>query len=123
MKHVNPDDAPSLFDVAPVYVKPVYAPRASLDERFAAFHLANGWVLTALHRLALDLLNHGQTRFGISLLYERLRWQLLRDGSLGDDTRTLKLNNDFRSRYSRLLMDADPRLAGVFELRELRSAS
>jgi hypothetical protein len=32
-----------------------------------------------------------------------------------------KLNNDFTSRYARLLMQSEPELDGFFEVRELRS--
>ena len=33
-----------------------------------------------------------------------------------------KINNDYRSRYSRMLLDWNPQLRGVLDTRELRSA-
>lgn len=121
MKHDNPPDAPTLFDAPPIYVRPPYVPKATLQEQFDAFHRANPWVATALLRLAVDLLNHGQSSFGIGLLYERLRWELLRNGAMGTGTGFM-LNNNHRSRYSRLLVQMDPALDGVFEMRKLPSA-
>lgn len=118
-RHQNPDDAPTLFDAPPVYVRPPFTPQASLEDRFAAFHQANPWVVTALYRLALDLVNHGQTRLGVGHLFEVLRYRLMRDGSVGEGTKAMPLNNSYRSRYARLLVQMDPRLDGVFELRKM----
>lgn len=120
MKHRNPDDAPMLFDAPPVYVRPPFTPKMTLDEQFTAFHAANPWVATALQRLAVDLVNRGQRRLGIGMLFEVLRWNLLRDSTMHEATaNSLHLNNNLRSRYARLLVQTDPRLDGVFELRAL----
>ena len=58
-------------------------------------------------------------RYGIGGLWERLRWHFHIEQGLGDD---FKLNNDFRSRYARLLLEDHPELGAFFELRELRAA-
>lgn len=104
-------DDPTLFDV------PEIEDEASLDARFARFHADHPDVYTALHTLTVDLLRQGHRKIGIGMLWEVLRWQSM----LGGDVDGYRLNNSLRSRYSRLLMDSDPRLAGVFETRELTS--
>lgn len=93
-------------------------PRASIQDRFEAFNRANPWVFTALHRLALDLVNRGQRKLGIGMLVEVVRWQYAL--STADPSSPFKINNDYRSRFARLLIERDPRLDGRFELRELR---
>lgn len=86
-----------------------------IAERFAAFHRANPHVYVELLRLAREAKARGVRKFGIGMLFEVLRWN-------GTDTasRDFKLNNDFRSRYARMI-DGEQDLAGFFDLRELRS--
>jgi hypothetical protein len=83
--------------------------------RFLKFHEENPQVYEALHRLALDLVDAGHSKFGISMIYEVLRWQ----HAMRTTDPRFKLNNDFRAGYARLLMANDPRLSGVFETRRV----
>lgn len=56
---------------------------------------------------------------GIAMLWERMRWELTVETDsvdLGDD---FKLNNNYRSRYARLIMNNEPDLAGFFDIRRL----
>lgn len=111
-------DTLSLFDEQPVLVpSPRPARPLTIQEGFEAFHRANPWVYEALRRLAVDLANRGHERIGIGMLFEVLRWHYTR-ATHGDE---FKLNNNYRSRYARRLMDREPGLAGRFETRELRS--
>lgn len=109
----------TLFD--PADLPPVVAappPEGSIEARFLAFHEANPWVLRALERLTLDLLDKGHRRIGIGMLVEVIRWQYAR-ATVSDDG--LKVNNDYRSRYARLLVERHPEWAEAFELRRLRT--
>ena len=110
----------TLFDGNPgawPYAAPRYATGMSLDERFALFHRANPWVAKALEALTADLVARGRTRIGIGMLFEVLRWQHSRQ-TVGDD---FKLNNSYRSRYARLLMELHPEWEGLFEIRRLHT--
>ncbi len=107
----------TLFDLAPLAVVE-YEPNATIAERFTAFHDANGWVLTALEDLTRDWLAHGHHKVGIGALVEVVRWQYGR-ATQGDPFR---INNDFWSRYSRLIVQRHPEWADVFETRSLRAA-
>jgi hypothetical protein len=49
-----------------------------------------------------------------------LRWEW--QGATTDPNAEWKLNNNYRSRFARLIMDNEPDLAGVFETRELKAA-
>lgn len=88
-----------------------------IDEQFLAFHHAHPEVYEALHDLALQLRRRGESKAGIGMLFEVLRWNRLMAGVRDEDG--FKLNNNYRSRYARLLMANDARLAGFFDTRAL----
>ena len=56
---------------------------------------------------------------GIRTLWEVLRWRLTVEVEHAPDD--FRLNDHLTSRYARLVMEQEPDLVGVFELRELRS--
>ena len=104
----------------PVIVEPEYPPKgASIDERFEVFHKANPHVYAELARLARRLTKKGHKRLGIGMLWEVLRYSAM---ATQDPTGNFKLNNDYRSRYARMIMDRESDLADVFEVRKLQSA-
>jgi hypothetical protein len=90
---------------------------ATIQERFEAFHRLNPWVLHALERLTADYLTHGARRVGIGMLFEVLRWRYT-TATEGDEFR---LNNNYRSRYVRLLIERHPEWEPAFEVRALRT--
>lgn len=92
----------------------------TIEARFIRFHQAHPEVYRELRRMALGLVHRGWTHIGIGSLWETLRYHSML-GSTPDES-PVKLNNDFRSRYSRLLQEAEPELAGVFETRRLKTA-
>jgi hypothetical protein len=107
---------PTLFDDDPRFA-PVEVQHLTIDEAFAVFHEANPWVYKALVRLARRYLTTGRTRIGAKALFEVLRWEW----SMATVDDEFKLNNNFTSRYARLIMATEPDLADVFEVRELRT--
>ncbi|MFD8022552.1 hypothetical protein ACFV6G_19275 [Streptomyces lavendulae] len=90
----------------------------SIQERFEAFHDLNPWILAKLEAMTADCVERGLPRVGIGMLFEVLRYEYGR-ATRGD---TWRLNNNFRSRYVRLLLEQHPEWSPVFELRGLRSA-
>ncbi len=91
----------------------------SIDDRFADFHRANPHVYTELVVLARHAHRRGYRRIGIELLFCVLRWRSMMTTSA--DEYGFKLNNNFTSRYARLIMAEHPELAGIFSTRELRT--
>ena len=89
-----------------------------LTERFTAFHHRNPGVYTAIVRLARQRKDAGWDTGSIAQIFEVLRWEsdLLIVSSDG-----LKLNNDFRAPYARLVMANEPDLADFFHTRAQRS--
>ncbi len=106
-------------DELPQIVTPRKAPgpRLTIAERFAAFHELNPHVYAALRTLALRLHGTGRRRGSIKQLFEVLRYEY----SLRTEGDEYKLNNNYHSRYARLLMENEQALQGWFETRELRS--
>ncbi|WP_180685932.1 hypothetical protein [Streptomyces gossypiisoli] len=90
---------------------------ATIQAQFEAFHQLNPWVLRALERLTADYLKRGAKRVGIGMLFEVLRWRYTL-ATEGDDFR---LNNSYRSRYVRLLIERHPEWRSAFEVRALRT--
>lgn len=88
-----------------------------LEKRFWDFHKDNKHVYTALVRLARQLKDRGHKKIGMQMLFEVLRWQSMIK-TTGD---VYKMNNDYASRYARLIMDSEPDLDGMFEIRELKA--
>lgn len=90
----------------------------TIDSRFNEFHAANPHVYDALVRYAREALRAGAPRIGVKLIWERMRWDVTVTHRFND----FKLNNDFTSRYARLIAQNEPDLAALFETRKLRAA-
>lgn len=118
--------APTLFDPPPLEPMPTLVavdgarPAETIQQAFMRFHEANPWVAAELRRMALDLVAQGHQRVGIGMLFEVLRWRFMR--GTDDPGSTFKLNNNYRSRYARMLELTTPELAGRFETRALHTA-
>ncbi len=97
---------------------PDYEQHLTIQERFALFHRRNRWVAAALELLTEDWLERGNSRASIDMFMHVLRHQYGRQ-TTGDGG--FKLNNDFTSRYARLLIDRHPDWSTVFYTRELKT--
>ncbi|GAA2656645.1 hypothetical protein GCM10010307_70450 [Streptomyces vastus] len=100
---------------APEWPQPRREP--TLDERFEAFHASHPWIFEALEELTAQWVRDGGGQIGIKALFELLRWSSPRLAG-GEPFR---LNNNYTSRYARLLCARHPEWAGVFQLRSLRA--
>ncbi len=86
-----------------------------LDRAFEAFHAENGHVYDELVKFARQLKARGHKHGSINMLFEVVRWHSF----LQTNDPTYRLNNNLRSRYSRLIMKTEADLAGFFDVREL----
>lgn len=113
-------DLGDLATVTPLRISEAPEPegRASIQDRFDSFHAENPWVFQALEELTRDLVARGHKRVGMKMLFEVVRWHHAR-ATVGD---TFRCNNDWTSRYARLLIAAHPEWEHVFETRRLRAA-
>lgn len=92
----------------------------SIDAAFERFHAAHPEVYAGLVTLARRWRAHGPAPWSIDAAYHVLRWER-RIAGLPDADEEYKLNNNYTSRYARLILDNCPDLAGIFATRELRS--
>src|SRR5690349_11750004 len=91
----------------------------TIQQRFEAFDQRHPEVYQYLEQQCFELRARGWKHFGIKCLYERTRFYF----SVEQDMReNYKLNNNYPSRYVRLLIENHPELEGFFELREIRAA-
>lgn len=88
----------------------------TIQERFADFHARHPEVYAAIVRFAREVQSRGHHKFGIAFIWERARWYLAIEKS-----EDYKLNNNYRSRYARLVMEREQDLDGFFDTRELRA--
>jgi len=107
---------PSLFGAPPRLI-PRKKGKLTLDERFEAWVKANPHIVARFLRFAREAQASGRRRFGIGMIAERVRWYTYVE-SKEDGYR---VNNSYRSRLARLLVERDPSLAGMFEFRKLTS--
>ncbi len=98
----------------------------SIDERFIAFHAANPRVYRLIVMFARQLRDRGYPYAGIGHVVERVRWEIMLTEIMLTTTdpsnpRGFKINNDYRSRYARLVMHQEPDLRDFFRTRVLPS--
>lgn len=108
------DEIPGLFQTGRQHAAQA---ETTIQDQFVNFHRLNPWVLDALESLTADYLSGGAKRVGIGMLFEVLRWRYVR-ATEGDE---FHLNNNFRSRYVRLLIERHPEWSPAFEVRTLRT--
>jgi len=90
---------------------------SDLDRKFWDFHHNNPIVFNKLEKLAADAYKTGRKKIGIGMLFEVLRWYSMFEVQ-GE---AYKLNNSYRSRYTRILIDAHPEYRSMFETRRIKS--
>ena len=93
--------------------------RNTIEEKFRAFHAANPSVYASLIKLTRERFLRGHERHGVKAMWEQLRWRI----ATGRVTLSegYHFDNNFTSRYIRLLLNEYPAYRGLFELRSLRA--
>lgn len=97
----------------------IETPKVTIQMRFTRFHARNPIIYQTLVFLARKAKARGAARIGIGHLWEVMRWTLWIESGSRD---SYKMNNNFRSRYARLIMDSEPDLVGIFETRRIHTA-
>ena len=100
-------------------MKTLFDNQKTIQDRFDDFHRDHPDVYQELARLARILKSKGRTHYSIDALMHVVRWNYVISGEPSEDW---KLNNDFSSRYARLLMEQEQDLTGFFELRRLKAS-
>ena len=89
-----------------------------LQRAFNKYHAQNPHVYALFKKFAKDAKQRGRKFFGAKTVIERVRWSVNIDTVSDDD---FKINNNYTSRYVRLLESEEPSFIGFFHKRELRA--
>jgi len=92
-----------------------------IDRKFLEYHSDNPQIYDSIVRYARQLKAAGRTTFGIGAIVERIRWDYAI--STKPDEKGFKISNDYRSRYSRLVMINCADLRGFFKTKQLEADS
>ena len=89
---------------------------SKLERAFWKFHEANPHVYGVLVKLAREwIAARGKRKLGMVMLFQRARWEI---DLHSHDEHGFKINNNHVPFYARLIMEQEPDLAGVFNLRQ-----
>jgi hypothetical protein len=91
----------------------------TIEQQFVAFHKANPHVYESLCRLAREAKARGASKLGIKQLWEVMRWEM----GIFTAEADYRLNNNYHSRYARLMMRDEDDLVDAFDTRVLRTES
>lgn len=81
------------------------------------FHNANAHVCDILIDETLRLQMQGVTNISMDKLFGKIRWSEF----IQTDSSGFKMNNNYSSFYARLVMEKEPRLEGIFVIRQLNT--
>lgn len=95
----------------------IFSPPSTIDAAFWKFHKENPQVYNKLVQMAFHARRLGKAKIGMKMLFEVIRWEHLVH-TRSDD---FALNNNYTSRYVRIIEDQYPDLIGMFEKRILHS--
>lgn len=98
-------------------LKVVYG-KKTIQGRFEHFHQMHPEVYAILVKYCREVMARGHKHYAIGAAWERLRHHL--NYEMDTDQPTLKLCDNYRSRYARLIMKQEKDLQGFFTLRPLK---
>lgn len=95
----------------------IFAPPSAIDQAFWKFHRENPSVYETLVSMTREAQALGRSKIGMKMLFEVIRWQHLVHTKSDD----FALNNNYTSRYVRIISEQHPELAHMFDTRRIHS--
>lgn len=92
--------------------------KRNLNDRFNEYHKSNPYVFDLFIRFTMEAKRRGYKRFSAKAVFERIRWHMNVET---EDADGFKINNNYTSRYVRLLEKFFPEHKDFYRKRELRS--
>ena len=89
----------------------------NIQQKFENFNCEHPTIYKELVRLAQIAKIQGVSSYSAKAMFEIVRWNLMRR-RLG---RSFRINNNFTSRYARLINKNEPGLRNFFTVRKLKS--
>ena len=90
----------------------------TIQERFEQFHRENPHVLQLLVNYTIQVKNRGFNHYSMRAIFERARWHVKIDSH--KNRAKFKLNDNYISRYVRLIEEKHPHLKDFYFKRRLR---
>lgn len=92
----------------------------NLDQKFFAYHEKNPHILPLFLKFAKQAKSVGFSHYSIRAIVNRVRWHINIETK---DVDGFKMNNNYSSRYARLLVKENPEFEGFFRNRQLKRPS
>jgi hypothetical protein len=89
--------------------------RDSIQSQFDRFHEQNPHVLQEFVKLARRMKHMGFRHYGMHALMQITRWHI----QIKTNDPHFKINNNYSSRYARLIVEQYPEFEGFFQMRSL----
>ena len=89
--------------------------KESIQSQFERFHKDNPHILSAIVELGRKAKRMGHLQYGMHALMQIVRWEI----QTTTNDPHFKINNNFSSRYARLIVEKYPEFEGFFQMREL----
>lgn len=109
----------SIEPVVPDKQVDLFTSETEADRRFREFHEKNPQVYQQLVKHARTAKARGKPKISIELLVNVVRWYTFLHTD--DPNSEFKINNNYKSRYARMIMEQEPDLSSIFNLREMKS--
>jgi hypothetical protein len=93
--------------------------QTQMRELCEKFHHDHPLVWTLFVRFTNEMISRGRKNYGVSAIFERIRWEI--DSVGGNGATAFKLNNNFRAFYARRFHKAYPVHDGFFRTRKQTS--
>lgn len=93
--------------------------KSTIQYAFEKFDDENPHIYDMIVRFTQDIQHSGRRKTSISLIIERIRWEVYTSTTTQDVD--FKISNDFRSRYVRKLVEDHPEFREMFVMKELRT--
>lgn len=94
--------------------------KKTIDESFFEFHKSCPLIFDLFYTYAKEVMDAGIKHYSMDAVMHRVRWHLSIE-TKGDDG--FKINNNYSSRYSRLLTKFHPEFKQFFRKRKLKTFS
>lgn len=88
----------------------------TIQQRFEEFHQNNPNIYKLIMQFVQEARRRGFRHYSIKGIFERVRWHMNIETNSQEE---FKLNNNYTSRYVRMIEQNHPELAGFFRTREL----
>ncbi len=93
----------------------------TIQERFEQFHIDNPHIFNLIVEYTIKARNRGFMHYSINTVFEAIRWHM-DVVTYDENSPQFKLNNNYRSRYVRLLEEHYPQFEGFYFTRQLKAA-